>query len=421
MSYLYRISQIPDCVVHQGNTSLRAWLADLNVKANRDHTDDSFTQEDFNYARTQPWGSELNRFGDFNAFSNRINEYIEKSLTYDACKRADCETKGGYILEQYDGVLSCIEPPKPPPPKLTPPRRRQPQKGQPPKPEKPKETPVLDIGELKLPAKPWWSQERWAGQPKPLEEPQQLARITSDHFKVDDPLPGLIKQINDPDGKVAAFVGTILSTAQASSSGISGNMVDVVFAIDHSESMIPAASLVVQSVDQIIDSLTKAGAKKIRFGLVLFNGIGRIQVVPLTEMNPKNRSSLIHMLSSIHFSGGVEPVGLATAKAVGLLGAKDHSQQVIVLTDEDGLYDDKTYSSTLSDAKAKARLEGIPVNLFNLGGQRPPKISTQTQVAQVVDNILPGAGLLVDPVWKIKQTYAPGNVPNGSYVAPPQQ
>ncbi len=419
-AFLNDLSQIPDCVTHHEGNSLKSWLVYLNQKVNEEQgvpsSDSSFTQDDFNYARTRPWGSELNHVPNFSVFNNRISAYIEQQLQTDECKRANCK---GLFIERPEKGSICVEEP-PPPPK---PPRKAPARKLPKKPVEPKKPPVLDISKLKLPEKPWWSQEALAPLPYPNREPMQLAHITPDRFKMPSALPGLIEQINDPDGTIKKFVGTILGAAQASGKGINGNVVDVVFAIDHSESMEPVKSLVVQSVDQLIEELKRRGATKIRFGLVLFNDRDRdktrISVMPLMEMNQTNRAALLHKLNNLKFRGGLEPVGLATQTALSLLEDKGHSRQVIVLTDADGLNDDNKYSHTFKDAKAQS--QGVAVNVFNLGGTLPSKLSTQSKMGIVADSILPGAGMLIDPAGTLKRRYTPGSVPKGSFGRPTPQ
>jgi hypothetical protein len=152
------------------------------------------------------------------------------------------------------------------------------------------------------------------------------------------------------------------TAGQQAGGNLGGKGVDVVFAIDESGSMTVNKDQILSTIPRIVSDLQKKGAGNIRFGVVVFSDTDEIYVrLPLGAATP----DAIKSLPPPSFSGGREPVGLATIVALGLFDKKPEIlRQVVVLSDEDGLGDDKTYTIQFADAQKKAAALGIKVNLI---------------------------------------------------------
>lgn len=151
--YLQSIGSIPSCIPGPGSSSLKDWIQSLNAKASErfNRSDDHFSREDFQYARTQPWGRDLNRFAGFEDFRRRIYQTIEKNINSERCA---CD--GRWMEGKGESPGECVPDPKAPRRPSPPPApRRGPRPG--PKksgPEKPK---GLDPSQLDIHQNSGWS------------------------------------------------------------------------------------------------------------------------------------------------------------------------------------------------------------------------------------------------------------------------
>ncbi len=185
------------------------------------------------------------------------------------------------------------------------------------------------------------------------------------------------------DAMQRRFIEQVTKTAedQTGDGSVKGKRIDIIFAIDNSESMRSAAELVRNTVKNIILALKRGGADAIRVGVITFNNWGSIDTeLPLCEMTEGNLAMLYNVVNHMWFSGGMEPVGKATLEAISQLKCSDESScQVMVLTDDDGLADDEGffYSDEVVRAAANAK---VAVTLQKMKGQKTSMPSTEEVV-----------------------------------------
>ncbi len=380
--YLNNISQIPSCVEMEDGRSLRGWIADLNQKAAEieGSSDDSFSEAEFDYARTQSWGAQLNRFGDFATLRDRIDSYVRQERFSVRCQEKWCEERGGtFIPGTEKGSWRCVEPPKNPPPR--PPKKKGP-KG-PPKP--PVTGPQLPPPEgAALGSDAWWNPEtpKIAAQHLTETPPVAIPNPKPEDYAINHSISGTISsQSVTFSGRL--FANKLINVALRQTrgrGGIKGKTIDVVFAIDHSGSMEMAASTLAGSVHRVISGLKSRGAKEVRFGLVTFSDTNNVEIaMPLTPMTDESIDTLLGLVDSLVFDGGTEPVGKAAAKALGLLGPVDdpdqYARQVIVITDMDGLRDNGALPTRVADVMHHGSVSDVAVNLYMINNEssgRPP-------------------------------------------------
>lgn len=175
------------------------------------------------------------------------------------------------------------------------------------------------------------------------------------------------------DSRRRQFIETITATAaeQTRTGDVKGETVRIIFVLDRSGSMEPGAKLIRDSVEGVVAGLNRGGAREIWFGVVTFNntyrdGGGINTLMPLSQMNDENIGKLYKVINNIHFDGGLEPVGEAALYTMEQLkGQCDGSCQIVIVTDDDGLIDDKKYKPTLFDGEVvkAAVAAGVAVNL----------------------------------------------------------
>lgn len=351
-------------------------------------------------------------------------------------KKQECDQKGWHYWERPHGDAKACYcdppiPPEPPEPRPPSPPKKTPPRKLPPPPEPPR---------FSRRNKDWWGDGPPAPPAKPPEKVVYIDPLSPDQLKVQDPLPDFIARANATSGREKGFVGGIMKTAKAH--GVAGKEVaEVVFVIDNSGSMQSGAALLAASVRQIISGLKAQGTNKVRIGLVLFNDSHSIKVaLPLTDVTPETIAQLLLRLNTLRFSGGIEPVGLATAKALDLFSGENKEktgQMVVVMTDREGLRDDASFSYTGSDARRQAESEGIAVHRFindnpsqrtyrETPSRRKSKARRTAEailpIPESVGDVVPQLKPFLDPggtVEGLRKFYSPGSVPKGSRVREP--
>lgn len=162
--YLKKLSSVPACVPGTGDFGrLQSYLQSLNDKADEAerHSDDSFTAENFDYAKTQNWGAELRAFPNYAAFAARIDAYIDEKMRDPRCQ---CEGTWEDYGERGACVLPAPKPPKPRAPKRAAAPRPAPKKSD------------LAIDRLDLHAAPWWGAHPQA-ETKPTPRGEAIAAL----------------------------------------------------------------------------------------------------------------------------------------------------------------------------------------------------------------------------------------------------
>jgi Mg-chelatase subunit ChlD len=343
------------------------WVKEKVINTSPENAD-SFTQKDFDKSRQTSWGKDFTRFKDFAHFKQYVDQYVQSQLCSERCFKTNRQK-----IEDAPPQPECIAAPEPKLPPL-------PVKSRPvlrPKPNSYEKHPRLDLSSLKLSNGNWGNP--WTSPPSPPTAPSEIIPILSaesiaSHVSrkpIDDlekiPAPRMLSS--------RKLVRTVLATAEAqtaSSGGLKGKVIDLVLTIDTSGSMENMAGMARNSIEQIIEDLSQSGAKEVRIGVVIFSDTHHIEILsPLEKMisnkNQKNVTTLLLRLDHLTFQGGIEPVGFATLKAIQLLNSPKqvgNSRQIVVLTDKDGLSDDRSFPIPFSEAKKRAETQGIAVHLI---------------------------------------------------------
>jgi von Willebrand factor type A domain-containing protein len=359
VDYLHRLGDIPSCIPtpESENIPLRDWLRGFNQQVNKTSgtSDDSFSQEDYEFSLNQAWGNSIIQIfhgrQSYAAFSSTIDSYIERSRLLDPCLKSQCWERGGAVRETSEG-WSCIERPKKPPPAT------------------PSKAVPKGLGRFGLASRPpWWSPNIASSstasstmKPVTFVKPPALEELLQSAQKEGAPL----SEANQK--KLGQMGDMILQTAQQQArrhrgKGGAGSGVDLFFAIDISGSMQVKFFDVLKEVPSILSSLKEKGASPLRVGIVLFSDGEDIRV--LLPLSPARDESVIRgMLENQNPLGGTEPVGLASLTALKLFDARSTRKQLVVLTDADGIGDDQVYPQQFSDAAEAAKKAGIKVNLI---------------------------------------------------------
>ncbi|MBI2092615.1 MAG: VWA domain-containing protein [Deltaproteobacteria bacterium] len=172
-----------------------------------------------------------------------------------------------------------------------------------------------------------------------------------------------------PPTEVDQFVKRIIDTARVQAvDGMSGEVPSIVFAIDHSGTMEYAIDLTIKSVAKLVTALMAEGVKKVNVGAVLFNDTNSItSLLPLGPVNADTIGMIFDRLGGIRFRGGSEPVGEAAIVSISMLKEQPGKmKQVVVLTDDDGLFEDQIAPPTLNDAILRGKRANIAVQLYKI-------------------------------------------------------
>lgn len=159
-----------------------------------------------------------------------------------------------------------------------------------------------------------------------------------------------------------AFVDQVVEIATAGGTA-NAKEIEIVFALDISESMAPGAGLVVNTIAEIVKTLT-AGGRGVKAGLVVFRDSHVRVQLPLTRINKDGMTQLINSIGSIEFAPGYAPVGEAVLESFDLFSGKsDVTRSVMVLTDSDGLSEDRAQRPIFDHMKGAGNAKGITVGL----------------------------------------------------------
>lgn len=177
---------------------------------------------------------------------------------------------------------------------------------------------------------------------------------------VEKPIPKVLP--GDRDDLAKRIVTTVIGNRRGF--GKAPESADVVFSLDTSGSMEFAAANLMRNIGKIARDLKESGVKRFRVGIVRF-GFAESILMPLTEMDADGIEKMLKNLAGLKFDGGYEPVGEATMLAVGMLEKSDAmSKAVFVITDDDGLREDKFARPYLEDAVQAGSRASISVELL---------------------------------------------------------
>ncbi len=222
--------------------------------------------------------------------------------------------------------------------------------------------PMINLEEIKQPKK------------KRNEIPKELLQPSKSRIAPPISQPGIIpirlKPVPKDNPKVDIFVTKVVKVIQDVKK-TSNEDLEIVFALDNSGSMESAAALVIQSIGKILSELKHHGAKSINASVVIFNHKDNIRTyMPMHILKDDSIVSFLLSLTNIPFWGGEEPVGEAVYESFKLF-SKDVAvnKSVFVLTDDDGLRDDRLAMPIYDDAKKEGEKQGVAVELELCNGK----------------------------------------------------
>lgn len=174
-----------------------------------------------------------------------------------------------------------------------------------------------------------------------------------------------------PPPKPTDFARKVVETATRATE-TPPEKVEIVFAIDNSNSMAPAALQIIQNINQIVSDLRAKGVQNIYGALLTFHqyrGIGPI--MPMQELTPEGRLEMMKRLEQIPFTVGSAPVGEGAMRSLELFLDAKAKRLVFVLTDWSGLKEDIELEPVLEDAKNVGQSRDIEVVLEEIDPYDP--------------------------------------------------
>lgn len=202
----------------------------------------------------------------------------------------------------------------------------------------------------------------WFVEPPKVEMPAFSAADPKERKPKPEEKPDLSFLLSPPP-KPTDFARRVVETATREKEA-PPEKVEIVFAIDNSNSMAPAAIQIIQNINQIVSDLRAKGVQNIYGALLTFHqyrGIGPI--MPMQELTPEGRLEMMKRLEQIPFTVGSAPVGEGAMRSLELFLDAKAKRLVFVLTDWSGLKEDIELEPVLEDARIVGQSKNIEVVL----------------------------------------------------------